>query len=216
MSWLQEAIRWVLPQEDHFFDYVLDAANAAVEAGRLFEEVAGSTNHAARVALVERIRDAEHNGDRALQAMSDALDKTFVTPMDREDLFRLTSTLESVSDFISATANHLTVHRMEQLPLGTEELARVISKATTLLRDAVSKLKQKGSLEAIRANCRDIHYLEHEADVIFRTRIGDLFGTEKDAIALIKQKEFLEGMEDSVDRCAVAARVLEGVLLKNA
>lgn len=73
MSWLQQAIRWLLPEEDHFFDYVLDAANTAVEAGKLFQEVASASSHATRVALVERIRDAEHSGDRALQAMSDAL-----------------------------------------------------------------------------------------------------------------------------------------------
>lgn len=69
--------------------------------------------------------------------------------------------------------------------------------------------------ENIRAHCRALHYLEHEADVVFRLRLGDLFGREKDAVQLIKHKEFLEGLEDAVDQCAKVGTVLEAIVVKN-
>lgn len=215
MGWLQNSIRWFLPQEHHFWDYIDDAASAADNAARLFGELARADGRDARLVLVERIREAEHDGDRAKKGMADALDSTFVTPIDREDLFTLVGTLENVSDFISATANHLLVHQMDSLPDGTRELSDVLIKATAQFCEAAKHLRETNSADKIRALCQSIHYLEHEADVIFRLRLGDLFAHEKDAIQLIKHKEFLEGLEDAVDRCASVATVIEAIVIKN-
>jgi hypothetical protein len=215
MGWLQQAIRWFLPQEGRFFDYVADAAKAANEAAQLFVELTRAEGRDARVVLVERIREAEHAGDKAMKDMADQLDTTFVTPIDREDLYHLTGSLENVSDFISATANHLTVHQMDSLPEGSRELADILYKATGQFDEAVNALRQGNSADRIRALCRSIHYLEHEADVVFRLRLGDLFAREKDAITLIKHKEFLEGLENAVDRCASVATVIEAIVIKN-
>jgi hypothetical protein len=215
MSWLQQAIRWLLPQEGRFFDYVADAAAAANASAGLFVELTRAEGRDARLVLVERIREAEHAGDKAMKDLADQLDMTFVTPIDREDLYHLTHALENVSDFVSATANHLTVHQMDSLPEGSRELADILLKATTQFVEAVSVLRTGSGQERIRALCRSIHYLEHEADVVFRMRLGDLFAREKDAITLIKHKEFLEGLENAVDRCASVATVVEAIVIKN-
>lgn len=215
MNWLQQAIRFFLPQEEHFFDYVDDAAKAAKDAAHLFAELAQAEGRDSRLVFVERIREAEHAGDKAKKDMADALDTTFVTPIDREDLFHLTGALENVSDFISATANHLTVHQMDTLPDGTKELAGVLVKATTEFTEAAGLLRSHTNYDKIRALCRSVHYLEHEGDVIFRLRLGDLFARERDAITLIKHKEFLEGLEDAIDRCATVATALEAIVIKN-
>jgi hypothetical protein len=192
-----------------------NAASAADKAARLFQELAIADGRDARLVLVERIREAEHEGDAAKKAMADALDTTFVTPIDREDLFTLTGALENVSDFISATANHLLVHQMDTLPDGTQELAGVLVKATSQFQEAARALRSGEGVDKVRALCRSIHYLEHEADVIFRLRLGDLFARERDAIQLIKHKEFLEGLEDAVDQCASVATVIEAIVIKN-
>jgi uncharacterized protein Yka (UPF0111/DUF47 family) len=215
MSWLQQLIKAFLPEEGRFYDYIHAAAVAGDDAAKLFLELANSEGRDSRLVFVERIREAEHAGDRAKKDMADALDTTFVTPIDREDLFHLVSSLESVSDFISATANHLTVHQMDSLPEGTKELSTVLCKATKEFVEAVGYLKGGESYDKIRALCQSIHYLEHEADVIFRLRLGDLFAHEKDAIQLIKHKEFLEGLEDAIDRCASVATVLEAICIKH-
>jgi uncharacterized protein len=214
--WLQRAIRLLLPQEVRFFDYVEAAARAADTAATLMDELAAAPSREYRMVLVERIRDAEHDGDRAMKDMSDALDQTFVTPIDREDLYHLTSAIETVSDFIAATANQLTVHQMETLPHGSREMVSVLVRCTSQFRAAVRRLRSNGGSESIRLACSELRRLEHEADVIFRMRLGDLFAREKDAIQLIKDKEFLEGLEDAVDRCASVGKVLEAIVIKNA
>ncbi len=215
MSWIQNAIRWFLPEEGRFFDYLDAAARSAVEAAELFGQLAQARGHEGQIVLVERIREAEHAGDKAKKEMADALNRTFVTPLDREDLYHLTGAIENVSDFISATANHLTVHRMDSLPAGTQEMATILIKATQQFSEGITLLRNNKEPERIRAIVQSLHYLEHEADVIFRLRLGDLFANEKDAITLIKHKEFLEGLEDAVDRCASVGTSLEAILIKN-
>ena len=214
MNALQRIIKMLLPQEGRFFDYVNDAAVAAEEAARLFVDLSNAPGREGRLVLEERIREAEHEGDKAKKDMADALDATFVTPIDREDLFHLVGVLENISDFISATANHLTVHQMDSLPEGTKELSAILFKATTQCREAAGLMREGTNSDKIRALAQSVHYLEHEGDVIFRLRLGDLFAREKDAIQLIKHKEFLEGLEDSIDRCASAATVLEAIVIK--
>lgn len=215
MNALQNLIRWFLPEEEKFYDYLDEACVAAQHAGELFAQLTRAQGRDAQLVLVERIREAEHEGDRAMKRMADALDATFVTPIDREDLYHLTRTIETVSDFVAATANHLTVHQMDTLPAGSMEIGDILLKACTQFKEAVSLLRNRQNIDAVRAACQSIHYLEHEADVIFRLRLGDLFAKEKDAIQLIKHKEFLEGLEDSVDRCASVASVLEAIVIKN-
>jgi uncharacterized protein Yka (UPF0111/DUF47 family) len=215
MSWIQNAVRWFLPEEGQFFELIAAAGDAAHNGAELLQELTSVQGEAPRIVLIERIRDAEHEGDRALQSMADALDRTFVTPLDREDLWALTAALEGVTDLVNSTANHLTVHRMADMPAGTAEIAAVLVKATGILREASHLVSDRTAADRIRQMCRDVHYLEHESDVIYRTRVGDLFAHQKDAIQLIKHKEFLEGLENAVDRCSNAARVHEGIVLKH-
>lgn len=212
---LQRLIKFFLPDEARFYDYVEAAAVAAEKAASLLLELSKSTQRDARQIFVERIREAEHDADKAMKQMANALDETFVTPIDREDLFMLTGSMESVSDFISATANQLIVHQMDTMPDGTRELAEVLAKAAAELPIAARSLRDRKAHDRVRSACQTLHYLEHEADVVFRLRLGDLFAAETDAIRLIKHKEFLEGLEDSIDRCANVGRVLETVLIKH-
>lgn len=213
--WLQQLIRAFLPEEHKFFDYIDAAADSSDRAARLMVELLTSSNGDTRMLMVERIRDAEHDGDKAMKDMADALDKTFVTPLDREDLYHLTNKIESVSDLISATANHTTVHQMSTFPMGSRELAEVLVKCTTQFKDAARMLRDRRNADKVRAACQSLHYLEHEADVIFRMRLGDLFKTETNAIQLIKHKEFLEGLEEAVDHCAGVGSAMEAILIKN-
>lgn len=215
MSLLQYLIKLLLPEEGRFFDYLDDAARAAVDAASLFDQLTHARGREAQLVLVERIREAEHAGDKAKKDMSEALDRTFVTPIDREDLYHLCGALENVSDFIAATANHLTVHQMDTLPEGSREMGEILVKATTQFQEGVRAIRDLRNGEKIRAVAQSLHYLEHEADVIFRLRLGDLFSRETDAIRLIKHKEFLEGLEDAVDRCASVGTTLEAILIKN-
>ncbi len=215
MSALQNMIRWFIPDETRFFDYVTAVGETSHRCATLFRELAAETPER-RLELLPGLGQAERDGDAALRKLAEALDATFVTPIDREDLYHLAAALETVSDFIASTANQLTVHHMEKLPDGTIELADILVKATARCNDACEALRAGGNnAEAIRSACRDVERMEHDGDVLFRRQMGLLFTNETDAITLIKNKEFLEGLEDAVDRCADVATVLEAILIKN-
>jgi uncharacterized protein Yka (UPF0111/DUF47 family) len=211
---LQTLIRFFLPDESRFFDYILSVAETASQAAVLFRDLERAEGRDAQLALVDRIKEAERAGDAALKTMSEALDATFVTPIDREDLYHLASALEIVSDFISATANHLLIHKLDRLPAGSQELGEILVAATQRCVDATRHLRF-GQTDKIREACGALMALEHDADTAFRIRLGELFNNCKDPIELIKAKAFLEGLEDAVDRCADVATVLEAVLIKN-
>lgn len=215
MSALQTMIRWFIPDESRFFDYVVAVAETANRAAITFHGISRADTPEARASLLHDLGEIEHDGDRALRTISEALDATFVTPIDREDLYHLASALEIISDFVAATASNIAVHRIEALPDGTRELADILVEATQLCVRACTLLRRGNRHDEIRAACRELKQLEHDADMTFRNRIGALFTHELDAITLIKHKEFLEGLEEAVDRCADVATVLEAVLIKN-
>src|SRR5690348_16842138 len=105
MSALQSLIRWFIPNESRFYDYILSVAEATERCARAFDELARAQTPEQRLEILPAVSNAEREGDTALRTIAKALDATFVTPIDREDLYHLASALETVSDFISSTAN---------------------------------------------------------------------------------------------------------------
>ena len=201
LQFLQGIIQFFLPVEKYFFDFVDAAASSTNEAAELLETLCTTASPAER--------------DKAMRDMADALDRTFVTPLDREDLYALTSSIESVSDYALAAATQVILHHIEVLPSGGAELAGLLHQATARIQKATPLLRSGTDGGKIRAECVAIERLEHDADVVWRREIGKRFAEETDAIKLLKDKEFLEKLEDGVDRCQQVARVLESILIKN-
>jgi uncharacterized protein Yka (UPF0111/DUF47 family) len=214
--WLDRAVKWLLPREEHFFDLLERGAACAQEAGKLLEECCAAPSTDARQEFVLKLRDAEHRADGVILEVYEGLNRTFVTPLDRSDIYALATELENVVDRINATASQSYVHAMEDLPEGAVELARCIRQATEEMTGAVGLLRKLRDLKEITRRCENIHKLEHDGDQVFRGRIADMFKHEKDAIRLIKHKEFLEGMEYTLDVCDDVANALENVVIKNA
>jgi uncharacterized protein Yka (UPF0111/DUF47 family) len=214
--WLDRAVKWLLPREERFFDLLERGVACALEAGKLLEECCAAPTAEARQELVGKLRDAEHRADRVIMEVYEALNKTFVTPLDRSDIYALATEMENVVDRINATASQSYVHALDELPDGSLELARFIRQATEEMSGAVGLLRQLRDLPGITRRCEAIHRREHDGDQVFRGRIADMFKHEKDAIRLIKHKEFLEGMEYALDVCDDVANALENVVIKNA
>lgn len=171
---------------------------------------------AEREALVVKIGDEEHAADRLIHEVYEALNRTFVTPIDRSDIYALSSKLEDIVDAVHATALQIVIHAMEDVPAGGCELAVHVHKACGELLAAVRLLRGMKDLGEIRVRCKEVYRLEHDGDQIFRTKVGEMFKRETDAIHLLKHKEFLEGLERTLDVCDHAASVLEAVVIKNA
>ncbi len=161
---------------------------------------------------VQQLKDIEHRGDELTHAILVKLNKTFITPFDREDIHRLASSLDDVLDFLYSAGERILLYKIQAAPPAAIELADVIIAQCAELASAVSGLeRQEGVLE----RCVEINRLENVADGIGRKAIGQLFQTETDPIALIKLKELYETLESATDKAEDAANVLEAVILKS-
>jgi uncharacterized protein len=162
---------------------------------------------------VDEIRRIEHVGDEMTHSIMRKLNQTFITPFDREDLYKLASSLDDVLDFLNASGARIVMYRIINPPPEAGVLARLILAQSEELAKAVSLLEKNGD---VLVHCVEINRLENEADQVSRAAIARLFDHEKDPITLIKTKELLEFLETATDRAEDVADVLETVVLKNA
>ena len=214
--WIDRAVKWLLPREEHFFDLLERGAACARECSALLVTCCDEATAAGREAIVERMHDVEHDADRNIAEVYEALNRTFVTPLDRSDIFALATALEGITDDVFATVLQVVVHALEDLPPGSRELAALIRDACELISTAVGLLRGLKRPGEIRDCCKRISRLESEGDRIFRMQIGEMFRTETDAIRLLKHKEFLEGLEQTLDVCDDVGNALETIVIKNA
>jgi uncharacterized protein Yka (UPF0111/DUF47 family) len=214
--WLDQAVKWLLPREEHFFDLLERGSACVVRSGAILLECCEAHTAADREGAVARMNDEEHASDRVIHEVYEALNKTFVTPLDRSDIYALATDLENIVDRVDATVRQIVVHAMEDLPPGSAELAAKVNAACGEIDAAVKLVRDMKQSDAIRARCTALNQLEHDGDQIFRARIGEMFKTEKDAIRLLKHKEFLEGIENALDACDDVANALESLVIKNA
>jgi uncharacterized protein len=214
--WIDRAVKWLLPRETHFFDLIERGAARAFEISALLVDCCAATSSADRDAIVERIHHVEHEADRVIAEVFEALNRTFVTPLDRSDIYSLAVSLEEVADAVFATALQFVVHAMDDLPGGSRELAALVLQSCEVIQTAVTDLRDMKNLAGIRERCELLNRLESDGDQIYRTQLATMFRTETDAIRLIKHKEFLEGLERALDACEDVGGALRTVVIKNA
>jgi uncharacterized protein len=214
--WIDRAVKWLLPRETHFFELLERGAGRACEISALLADCCAATSAADREEIVQRIHQVEHEADCVIAEMYEALNRTFVTPLDRSDIYSLAVSLEEVADAVFATALQFVVHAMEDLPAGSCELAALVLQSCEVIQTAVPGLRDMKNPAGIRERCELLDSLESEGDRIYRTRLAAMFRTETDAIRLIKHKEFLEGLERTLDACKDVAGALRTVVIKNA
>lgn len=213
--WIDRAVKWLLPREEHFFDLLERGAECALGASQILLECCQAQTSAEREGFVARMIDEEHAADRVIHEVYDALNKTFVTPMDRSDIYALATDLENITDRVNSTVMQIAVHAMEEVPLASADLAAQIKRACEEIHSAVKLLRGMKRLDLIRGHCKAINQIEHDGDQIFRAAMGEMFKTRKDAIRLLKDKEFLEGLENVLDACDDVANALEALVIKN-
>ena len=214
MPFIDRLVKTLLPKEEHFFDLLEKGADVAVRAGGVMKAVC-SADPSTRSKAIEQMRDVEHEADGVIHEVYDALNRTFVTPIDRSDIYALATQLEDVVDLCHATAMQIVTHAMEDIPDGAPELADLIVAAAAEARAAVGELRTLKNLEEVRRRCTQMSKLEHDGDGIFRKQIGLLFKNEKNAVRLIQHKEFLEGLEAALDACDHTGKALTAIVIKN-
>ena len=201
----------LIPKEEKFFDMFISMAQNAHESSKLLTLMMEQPDKIRDTA--ETIKALEHKGDRMTHDLIVKLNKTFIVPIDREDIYGLSSKLDDVTDLIESIARRLVLFKVTEVTEPALELARVLQRSTAAIVLAVSEL-QNGM--KVMDPCIEINRLEDEADHIYHLALAKLFESEKDPIALIKWKELYEKLEASLDRCEDVANVIEGIIVKNA
>ncbi len=202
----------LIPKDEKFFQMFKEMAYNIVEGATLLKEMLDNWEDPA--GCQRRIKDVEHKGDQQTHDIIKKLNKSFITPFDREDIYALSSALDDILDLIDASAQRFIMFNVEKPTPEAKELAFLILKGTQTIEKAVSHLGQK--FEHIAEHCVEVNALENEADRVCREAISRLFDEEKDPIQLIKWKEIYETLERATDKCEDAANILESVVVKNA
>jgi len=201
----------LLPREEEFFDLFIQVARRSKEAAEhlvgLFAEPERAPYHA------EHIKRLEHECDQFTHEVVNRLDRTFITPIDREDIYRLASDLDEVIDVIDGVARRAQIYKVGPAPEGVKQLTGVIHRAVATLELGVEDLRKR---DGVMQHCIEAKRLEEEADSLYHASLGRLFEVEKNAIELIKWKEIYDNLENAIDRCEDVANVLEGVALEYA
>jgi uncharacterized protein Yka (UPF0111/DUF47 family) len=209
---LQSLVRWLLPKEDHFFDYIEKLATITHEAAQVLstfrEEF--STAEGTR----EKVQDVEHSADGEVHKMEDALARTFVTPIDREDLQRLSIELDNVVDFINAAARACAWFGVDRPTPPMIALMDKLLVATEVLRDDLPALRRHDYQALIECG-RKLRAIEKEADKVYREAVSKLFKTETDARVILREKEVLEDLESAVDHCEHVGHLLVNLAVKH-
>ena len=201
----------LIPREKKFFRMFSEVCDNLTAGARMLHDVLQNPNGLAE--RISQLQEIEHRGDTMTHDIIRMLNQTFITPFDREDIHRLTSSLDDVLDFVNAAAVRMTLYRISSPPPAAADLARIIVTQAEELTKAVALL---GDNQHLLEHCVEVNRLENEADRISRKAIAELFESEKDPIQLIKLKELYEVLETATDKAEDAANVLEAVALKSA
>lgn len=202
----------LIPKDEKFFAMFRDMSQNIVVGAELFKEM---LDHYTDPATSQRkIKEVEHKGDTITHDIIKKLNKSFITPFDREDIYALAAALDDVLDLIDACATKFVMYNVEKSTQESKEFAFLILKACQTIDKTVALLG--GKLEPISAYCIEVNALENEADRVCHEAISRLFDEEKDPIQLIKWKEIYETLEATTDKCEDAANILESVVVKNA
>jgi len=201
----------LIPREEKFYTDFLSMADELQKGARLLEEMLSVEKPIWDKA--DEIKEVEHKCDFLTHEITQRLNRTFVTPIDREDIHELARSLDDVMDAIDASAAVIRLYRLTSVRAGARELARVISSSTVVIHHALAALEQTKS---VAAHAVEINRLENEADRIHQQAVVRLFDEETNPIVVIKWKEALDFLEQATDRCEDVANVIEGVVVKHA
>jgi len=201
----------LVPQKREFFDlYNRAARNNVAIAEKVIDLLDRFPEQSEEI--VRDVKELENEGDRITHELVDLVNRTFVTPFDRDDMYRLASVLDDICDYVDEAAEKIVSYGVRDVRDGAREQARVIQRSAAKLSEAIGRLE---GFQDSRRQLIELRELEDEGDRIARAAISELFAVGGDAIAIIRWKDIHEQLEEAVDACENAADVLEAILVKN-
>jgi predicted phosphate transport protein (TIGR00153 family) len=200
----------LVPQNREFYRLFARASANAVGIAellvRLLDEFPANGD------LLREIKDAEHEGDRVTRELVDLLNRTFVTPFDRDDIYRLATAIDDVCDHIDEAAGNISGYGIDGVRTAAREQGQVILRSAQKLDQAVGRLD---GFKDVTRQLDELRELEDEGDRLNREAVKDLFTSNEDPLSVIRWKDIHEQLEEAVDACENAADVLEAIMVKN-
>jgi uncharacterized protein len=197
------------PREDSYYDMFADSANNLVTGARLLVELISDGGN--REAIAEKMRACEHAGDEFTHAIMRRLNESFITPFDREDIYRLASSLDDVMDFMEAAADLVMLYKIDDLPGDVVGQVEVLERAAELTAEAMPRLR---GMKDLSEYWIEINRLENQGDQVYRRLLAELFGGEYDALTVLKFKEVVDQLEAAADAFEKVANTVESIAVK--
>ncbi len=218
---LDAVIRWFMPKEERFHE-LFDRNTANLLAGaRVFAAVAASTSLEMRRVKVVELKGLEHVGDQITNQIFDALNSTFITPMDREDIRSLANDLDDVLDYFESVATSLVLFELDDSPEALRQFAAILESMSEEIEGATSLIWNLGNAKAIQESLIRVSELENRADQLYQTVIAEIFKGKGgfgpkggDPLEILKWKEVYDGLENACDACKDTTHVLGNILVK--
>jgi uncharacterized protein len=207
----------LIPQDDRFFDLFNRSADNTLEGARILNDLLQNFADVDRKA--RHLKDIEHTGDEITHEVFRALNRTFVTPLDREDISLLASSLDDVIDWIEEVARRIRLYRIDQPTSIARQFARVILEQGELIARAVPLLEERRNADALERATQEIHRLENEADDLLAEAIATLYDDVTEVPQLIQAmrwNDIYQLLEDTTDKAEGVATALSNIALKNA
>lgn len=204
-------LRKLLPREEQYFDLFEQMTNYISEAVRELRDMLNDKqpNYAE---YSQRIKRLEHACDELTHNISTRLNKSFITPFDREDIYLMSSALDDIVDLIDDAARAIIIFDVREIKPYAQDFAGVLERMTDQLREIVAMLQKPKNLTQ---RLVEIHRLENDGDDIYHNAIAELFHEERDPLTVLKWKEIYEKLEAAVDRCENVANIIESVIIKH-
>ncbi|MGZ6193403.1 MAG: DUF47 domain-containing protein [Syntrophales bacterium] len=203
-----------IPKQEKFYDLFEELINKIEEGGKVF--LCMVERYEYPLPKITKLKELEHEADVITHRTYEKMHKSFLTPLDREDIYALVNKMDSILDMIEASAARMSLYKVKKPTKVIIDQAKILNEAISKVKLIVYAMRDMKNSKMIIDACVEINTLENEGDIVLRTAMVDLFEHEKDAIELIKWKEIFERIEEALDVCEDVSNIIEGIVLKHA
>jgi predicted phosphate transport protein (TIGR00153 family) len=203
----------LMPRDEGFFDLFEHLAATIVDGARLLDEF--MTSYSDIQNRASQIHNIEHSGDHLTREAIEKLNRTFITPFDREAIHELVGKLDDVLDRIDEAADRMVIYRIREPTEDARALAKILLRSAIAIQETLPLLRNMKERQVILNKCLDIHTLESEGDRIERHALGALFEGRMEPVDIIKWKDIYQDLEEASDRCADVANVIESIVIRH-
>ncbi len=207
-------LKFFLPKDRIFYSLFEEVTTTLVQMGNVFKSALQEEDLSKRDAMLRTLEDYEHKNDETTHRIFIELGRNFITPLDREDIHYLATSLDDIADYIWGAAKRIVNYQIDDRYNTLPAFAEIISKSITAINTTVYALRDMKDLRAITAACVMVNSLENDADDLLDSTMLKLFSSSISAVELIKQKDIYQMLETVTDKCEDAANVVESIIIK--